>query len=69
MNYTSNDIVSLYIECDNEDYTCANIVSISLYDGKFFYFFSKENIKYLDLTNKKVVCFDSKKCQYLLNKS
>ena len=61
--------ISFYIECDNEDYTCANIVSISLYDGKFFYFFSKENIKYLDLTNKKVVCFDSKKCQYLLNKS
>lgn len=69
INVVTNDIVSLYIECDNEDYTCANIVSISLYDGKFFYFFSKENIKYLDLTNKKVVCFDSKKCQYLLNKS
>ena len=47
INVVTNDIVSLYIECDNEDYTCANIVSISLYDGKFFYFFSKENIKYL----------------------
>lgn len=67
INVVTNDIVSLYIECDNEDYTCANIVSASLYDGKFFYYFSKENIKYLNLTNKRVVCFDSKKCQYLLN--
>ena len=66
INVVTNDIVSLYIECDNDDYTSANIVSASLYDGKFFYYFSKENIKYLNLTNKRVVCFDSKKCQYLL---
>lgn len=69
INVVTNDIVSLYIECDNDDYTSANIVSASLYDGKFFYYFSKENIKYLNLTNKKVVCFDSKKCQYLLNEN
>ncbi len=69
VNVVTNDINALYIECDKDDYTCANILSISLYDGKFYYYFSKENIKYLNLNNKKIVCFDSKKCQYLLNQN
>ena len=67
INVITNDKVALYVECDSDDYPNANILCASIYDGKRFYYFSKDNLKYLNLSNKKVISYDSKKDAYLLN--
>ena len=69
INVITNDKVALYVECDSDDYPNANILCASIYDGKRFYYFSKDNLKYLNLSNKKVISYDSKKDAYLLNQN
>lgn len=68
INVVLTDIVALYLEADSDNYTKANILSACLYDGKFYYYFSKDNLKYLNLSGKKVISYDSKKDSYLLGK-
>ena len=67
INVITDNTIALYIEIDNENYTMANILSAVIYDGKFYYYFSKENLKYLNLNNKNVITYDYKKDSYLLN--
>ena len=67
INVITDNTIALYIEIDNENYTMANILSAVIYDGKFYYYFSKENLKYLNLSNKNVITYDYKKDSYLLN--
>ena len=40
-----NNVVSYYIECDNENYHIANILGMGLYDGNSLFFIRKDKIK------------------------
>lgn len=69
INVVLEDIVALYIECNNENYIMGDIIGAYLYDGKFYYYFDKDNIERLKsiIVNKNIITFDYKKDSYLLN--
>ena len=72
VNVLSNldDTISLYIECDQENYHDADIVGLSISDSKNNYFINGSMIsEVLDvIRDKKIITFDQKKNHVLLNK-
>lgn len=68
INVVLNNKVSLYLEIDNEAYTAASIIGASLYDGKYLYYFSKDELPRLnkELKDKEVITYDHKKNLYFL---
>ena len=64
------DTISLYIECDQENYHDADIVGLSISDSKNNYFINGSMIsEILDvIKDKKIVTFDQKKNHVLLSK-
>ena len=64
------DTISLYIECDQENYHDGDIVGLSISDSKNSYFINGSMIsEVLDvIKDKKIITFDQKKNHVLLNK-
>jgi len=69
INVVLNNPVALYLEVDNEIYTKANFMGAALTDGKYTYYFDKDNIKRLnqELKNKDIITYDHKKNLYFLD--
>ena len=65
-----NKTVSLFIETDNENYHDANVLGITMYDGKNAYFFNidlvKNNKEFFNLFD--IYTYDNKKNIVVLNK-
>ena len=69
VNVVLKEKVALYIECSDEVYTKGEFIGASLTDGKYSYYFNKENINKLVevCQNKKIITYDHKKNLYLIN--
>lgn len=60
---------SFYLELDNENYHKSDIIGMSLYDGEYSYYLTKEDIiNNKDIFNSKVFSYDIKKSICALNK-
>ncbi|MBQ6840729.1 MAG: DNA polymerase I [Bacilli bacterium] len=68
INVVLKDEVALYITTDSEVYTKAKIIGAAVTDGKYSYYFDKDNLGRLNdvLNNKKVITYDHKKNLYYL---
>ncbi len=65
-----NSSFSFFIDIDNENYHNANIIGMSIYDGKNFYYLDKLIIKafFIKYQNIEKYTFDLKKALYLMKK-
>ena len=64
-----NTPVSIYVETDVDNYHKANIIGLSIYDGKDCYYISKENMGDLSYLKEEVYTYDNKKNYVLFSKN
>ncbi|MBE6148663.1 MAG: DNA polymerase I [Firmicutes bacterium] len=69
INVVLKEEVALYIACDNDIYTKGNVIGASVTDGKYTYYFNKDQFYKLNdiLKDKKIITYDHKKNLYFLN--